>query len=91
MPENHSTPSRRLRALVYLRMTTDRQEDSPERQRRQTDPHCERKGYVVVDYYVDRGIRGEPDERPEFQRLLRDAQAGKGDVVVVDEWSRLSR
>jgi site-specific DNA recombinase len=86
------TPTtRRLRAFVYLRMSTDRQEDSPKVQREQTDPLCERAAYDVVDYYVDRAMKGDDDSRPEFRRLLRDAQAGKGDVVVCDRQDRLSR
>lgn len=86
-----STPGTLKRACVYVRMSTDKQEDSPERQRGQIDPHCQRKGYTVVRRYEDLGERGWSDDRPDFNRMLADARKGLFDVIVVDEMSRLSR
>src|SRR5271157_2336406 len=81
-----------IRVAVYVRMSKDRQEDSPERQRGQIHPHCERQGYQVVDEYFDPGITGDEFvKRAQFQRLLRDAQAGKFDGIVVDHKDRISR
>ncbi len=79
------------RAAVYIRMSTDDQADSPQRQRDQVLPYCEKKGYRVVEVYEDAGMRGWDNDRPAFQRLLRDAQKGLFDIIVVDEASRLSR
>jgi DNA invertase Pin-like site-specific DNA recombinase len=77
---------------VYLRMSRDKQEDSPERQRGQIYPYCERHGYRVVGEYFDPGITGDEFvKRPEFQRLLRDSQAGKFAGIVVDHKDRVSR
>jgi DNA invertase Pin-like site-specific DNA recombinase len=73
-------------------MSTSEQEDSIDRQRSQVLPCCERKGYRVVAEYADEGIAGDEfAKRTGLQRLLADAKAGKFDVVVVDEVSRLSR
>jgi DNA invertase Pin-like site-specific DNA recombinase len=80
-----------MRAAVYLRMSKSEQEDSPERQLSQIKPYCDRKGYRVVGEYTDLAERGWDDSRPSFQKLLRDAEAGLFDVIVVDEMSRLSR
>jgi site-specific DNA recombinase len=79
------------RACVYVRMSTDKQEDSPERQRGQIDPHCDRRGYAVVRRYDDLGEQGWKAERPGFMKMMDDAQKGLFDVIVVDEMSRLSR
>jgi DNA invertase Pin-like site-specific DNA recombinase len=79
------------RAAVYIRMSTDDQADSPQRQREQVLPYCEKKGYKVVEVYEDAGMRGWDNARPAFQRLLQDAQKGQFDIIVVDEASRLSR
>jgi DNA invertase Pin-like site-specific DNA recombinase len=80
-----------MRAAIYTRMSTVEQRDSPERQLGQTLPLCERAGYEVVAQYADLGRHGADDERPDFRRMLADARAGRFDVIVVDEPSRLSR
>jgi DNA invertase Pin-like site-specific DNA recombinase len=73
-------------------MSTDKQQDSPERQREGVLPYCERKGYKVVAEYEDLGVAGDEfARRSGLQRMLRDAAAGKFDVIVCDEPSRLSR
>src|SRR5262245_53992547 len=89
MSHSHAT---RPRCAVYVRMSTPDQKDSPERQRSQVLPYLERRGYRLVGEYEDLGVRGHEFEKREgFQRLLKDARAGKFDVIVVDELSRLSR
>jgi DNA invertase Pin-like site-specific DNA recombinase len=82
-----------VRAAAYYRMSTDRQEDSIERQRSNVLPYAERKGYhVLAESYDDEGIAGDEFERRAgLQRLLRDAAAGRFDVIVCDEVSRVSR
>jgi DNA invertase Pin-like site-specific DNA recombinase len=72
-------------------MSDDKQENSPERQRSTTLPYARQRGYDVVGEYVDLGMRGWDQNRPDFQRLLLDALAGKFEVIVVDDLSRLSR
>ena len=52
---HHSTPPR---AVCYYRMSTDRQEDSVERQRSQVLPYAEKNGYAVVGEYIDLGVSG---------------------------------
>ncbi|HWQ79717.1 MAG TPA: recombinase family protein [Anaerovoracaceae bacterium] len=48
--------------------------------------------YVYVDEYVDDGVSGTTDdERPEFQRMLRDIEAGKVNCVVVKNLARSFR
>ena len=50
-----------VRVALYLRMSTAKQEDSPERQLAQLLPHVQAKGYAVVgDPYLDPGIAGPP-------------------------------
>jgi site-specific DNA recombinase len=80
------------RAAAYYRMSTDRQEDSIDRQRGGVLAYARTRGYRLVGEYVDEGIAGDEfGKRSGFQRLLRDAAAGKFDVALVDEPSRLSR
>src|SRR2546430_970707 len=80
------------RAAIYIRMSDDKQENSPARQRSNIDPYIRHRGYEVVgEPYEDHGMRGWDQSRPNFLRLLRDAERGLFDVIVVDEMSRLSR
>jgi DNA invertase Pin-like site-specific DNA recombinase len=78
---------------IYARMSDNRQENSIDRQLSQVRPYVEKKGYTLIgEPYTDEGIAGDVfDKRSGFQRLLRDARDGLFDVIVTDEWSRLSR
>jgi site-specific DNA recombinase len=76
----------------YIRMSTDQQQDSPARQRRDIEALAERLGYRIIDWYEDHGLTGtESLNRPKFQRLLRDAKDGKFEAVLLSEQSRMSR
>lgn len=80
-----------MRTAVYVRMSTDKQEDSPERQKGQVNPYCARKGYQVVETYEDLGAGGWDGTRTEFLRMLEDAKQGRFQLIVMDEMSRLDR
>jgi DNA invertase Pin-like site-specific DNA recombinase len=92
MSAGNSSNGAGARAALYFRMSTDRQEDSIDRQRGGVLPYAKARGYRLAGEYVDEGIAGDEfGKRSDFQRLLRDAAAGRFDVIVVDEPSRLSR
>jgi site-specific DNA recombinase len=81
-----------VRAAAYYRMSTDKQEDSIDRQRSTVLPYCERKGYQVAVEFKDEGVAGDVfSKRSGFQRLLAATKGGEFDVIVCDEISRLSR
>lgn len=81
----------RKRAAAYVRMSTERQDKSPERQRQQIEALASQKNYEIVQWYEDQGMRGWDTSRPAYQDLLRDARAGHFEVIVADELSRLTR
>ena len=79
-------------AVGYIRMSTDKQEDSPARQRAEIQRYAKANGIRITEWYEDHGLTGtESMNRPEFQRLLADAAAGRFTTIVVSEHSRLSR
>ncbi|MEI8213760.1 MAG: recombinase family protein [Planctomycetota bacterium] len=79
-------------AVGYIRMSTDRQENSPDRQRREIKALAEREGYRITKWYEDHGMTGtESANRPEFQSLLRDAERGRFEAILLHEQSRFSR
>ncbi len=79
-------------AVGYIRMSTDRQENSPDRQRREIKALADREGYRITKWYEDHGLTGtESANRPEFQSLLRDAERGRFEAILLHEQSRFSR
>ncbi|HDD3072165.1 TPA: recombinase family protein, partial [Staphylococcus aureus] len=57
----------------------------------QLTEYCQFQGYEVVDEYTDRGISGKTTQRPELQRMLKDAKGGKLDGIMVYNTTRLAR
>lgn len=91
-----NTPAGRSRAALYLRVSTGRQAESdlsiPD-QRRQATDFCKARGWGVAAEFVDAGLSGTDENRPELQRLLDLATGGGSpfDVVVVHSFSRFAR
>jgi DNA invertase Pin-like site-specific DNA recombinase len=53
--------------------------------------YCERRGWKVAGVYVDKGISGATDSRPELNRLMGDAHRRVVDVVVCWKFDRFAR
>jgi len=79
------------RAAIYLRVSTSGQ--TTENQRRELDEVARQRGWQVVVVYEDAGISGAKgrDQRPAFDRMLKDALAGKFDVLAAWSVDRLGR
>src|SRR5690606_14302153 len=61
-------------------------------QRHQLQAFCKAKGWEITAEFVDAGLSGTDDKRPELQRLLDMASAGAPfDVVLVHSFSRFAR
>jgi DNA invertase Pin-like site-specific DNA recombinase len=90
---------RKIRCAVYARRSAEekleRQFNSLDAQRESCEAFItsqRAEGWLLVpDHYDDGGISGGTLERPALQRLLRDIEAGRVDVVVVYKIDRLSR
>src|SRR5205807_9615524 len=52
---------------------------------------AERDGFHVVDVYRDEGFSAKTDNRPEFQRMIADAQAGRFSRIFVWKFDRFAR
>ena len=48
-------------------------------------------GWVFAGVYADYGISGTRENRPEFQRMLKDARAGKVDIILTKSITRFAR
>ena len=83
-----------LRVAIYLRVSTDDQVSghSLDAQRHSTRLLIRRRGWVLVEEYVDAGRSAKRGaHRPALERLLEDAKRGLFDVVVVDKVDRFYR
>jgi len=81
---------RPLRAALYARVSTLNNGQSPEMQIRDFAEYCQRRGWTATEY-VDVGISGAKDRRPELDRLMIDAHQRRFDVVVVWKFDRFAR
>lgn len=78
-------------AVAYLRVST-RDKQNLENQSRAIEGLIADRGWVLLDTYQDKesGSAG-TEKRKEFDRLMRDAEAGRFQVVVVWSLDRFSR
>ncbi len=84
--------SKPLRAALYARYSTDKQNDaSIEDQIDSCVDYARRQGWEIVASYHDRAVSGASMFRTGIEALSRDAQAGKFDVVLTEAMDRVSR
>lgn len=83
--------NRIIRMALYARISTSNNGQSPEMQLRELREYCERRGWTVAGEYVDTGISGSKDRRPELDRLMSDAHKRRFDVVAVWKFDRFAR
>src|SRR5229473_702770 len=79
------------RAVLYSRVSTLHHGQDPEVQSREIREYCQRRGWPLVGEYVDAGISGAKERRPQLDRLIADAHKRKFDVVVVWKFDRFAR
>jgi DNA invertase Pin-like site-specific DNA recombinase len=77
-----------VRAAIYARVSTFDQE--PENQLAEIRRYINARGWTAVEY-IDRGVSGAKDRRPDLDRLLADARRRRFDVLVVWRLDRLGR
>lgn len=83
-----------MRIAAYCRVSTDKDEqlDSLNHQKKFFVEYAKRSGHELVRLYADEGISGTSlKKREEFKRLLRDAELGLFNMVVVKDISRFAR
>lgn len=83
-----------MRIVAYCRVSTDKEDqlNSLEAQKKFFTEYAERTGDTLVRVYADEGITGtRTKSRKEFLRMMRDAEHGLFDMVVVKDISRLAR
>lgn len=84
-----------MRVAVYARVSTEHEaqinalENQLEWYKIESSRHSD---WEIVEVYVDQGITGtQAQKRPEFLRMMEDAQKGKFDLIITREVSRFAR
>ena len=80
-----------MKAAIYARVSTANNGQDPTMQTRELREYCERRGWAVAGEYVDIGISGTKEKRPELDRLLGEAHRRRFDAVVVWRFDRFAR
>ena len=83
-----------MRAAIYVRISSaELQLDgySLDAQRSACHKLADERGWEVVEVYTDPGVSARTIDRPQFRAMMRDAQAGCFDVVIVHKLDRFSR
>jgi DNA invertase Pin-like site-specific DNA recombinase len=60
-------------------------------QTRELQEYCQRRGWELAGCYVDNGISGAKELRPELDRLMADAHRRRFDIVAVWRFDRFAR
>lgn len=87
------------KVAIYIRLSkedVDRGYDESEsikNQRTLLIEYLQRLGweYELIDIYIDQGYTGTNFNRPDFQRMIKDIENGKINMVVTKDLSRLGR
>src|SRR5215469_13688837 len=72
-----------MRVAIYARVSTANNGQDPTLQTRELREYAKRRGWFVAGEYVDVGISGTKEKRPELDRLMADAHRRRFDAVVV--------
>lgn len=80
-----------MKAAVYTRVSTEDQKLGLESQKRSISLFLASKGINKYEEYIDHGISAKNTDRPRFKELLKDANAGNIQLLIVWKLDRLSR
>ena len=80
-----------MRTAIYARVSTTNNGQDPTMQTRELREYSERRGWDVIGEYVDVGISGTKEKRPELDRLMADAHRRRFDAILVWKLDRFGR
>ena len=81
-----------MNCVLYLRMSTDKQECSIPQQREALVAFAAKNGHEILGEYLDEGISGDAThKRLGFQRMIRDAAGGGFDRILCFDQDRFGR
>ena len=80
-----------MKAVIYARYSSDNQtEASIEGQMRECMEFAEHADIEVIGNYIDRALSAKTDNRPEFQRMIKDSYKHAFDCIIVWKLDRFA-
>lgn len=83
-----------MKAALYIRVSTEdqaREGFSIPAQVSQLTDYCKKNDIEIHDIYIDEGISGQKENRPQFQRIIKDAEKGLFNIILVHKFDRFAR
>ena len=80
-------------AAIYARVSSALQdiENSIHAQVKNCQDYAKKEGYSLHDIYIDRAESGRTSDRPEFQRMIKEARGKNFDIILVHKLDRFAR
>jgi len=79
------------RVCLYARVSTSNGHQDPELQLRELRAFAAARGWTLAGEYVDRGVSGSKDRRPELDLLMTGARSRTFDILLVWKLDRFAR
>lgn len=81
-----------MNVVIYARYSSDNQrEESIEGQLRECEAFAKKNDMDIVATYIDRALSAKTDNRPDFQRMIKESAGHKFEVVIVWKLDRFAR
>ena len=81
-----------MNGVIYARYSSEKQkEESIEGQLRECKAFAKRNAIHIVDTYIDRALSAKTDNRPSFQKMIKDSTKKSFDVIIVWKLDRFAR
>ena len=79
-------------AVIYARYSSDAQsEQSIDGQLRVCEEYAKKNNILILNTYIDRAMTGTNDNRPDFQKMIKDSAQRNFQFVLVYKLDRFSR
>ena len=96
MSNQHKSPLKKVTAL-YERLSREDEDTAGEsnsisNQKQLLSDYCKQHGFRNTQHYTDDGMTGTRfDDRPAWQQLIADVEAGKISTIICKDMSRIGR
>jgi DNA invertase Pin-like site-specific DNA recombinase len=80
-----------FRIALYARVSTNGKLQDPEMQLRELREYATRRGWEIVAEFVDRGVSGTKEKRPQLDAMMLACQQRAVDAVMVWKLDRFAR